>query len=209
MRWPSAAGSEAAASDGTTIVPPEHSVQNSPATELSNVTGDSNRNARDGFGIERRARLRRLRQVAVGDEDAFGGAGRPRRVDDIGEVVRPDPRLPPRGAGRRSAAMRQFHDLHRPPPPPAARTAACVTSTGAPVSASIHPSRSGGVAGSIGTYAPPAFNTPSSATTRSTDRSRHTATRTSGPTPRARSAPRHLVRRPLQRRVRQRLRARR
>src|SRR3546814_294704 len=43
--------------------------------------------------------------------------------------------------------------------------------------------RSGGLAGSSGTYAPPALRMPRTLTTRSTDRSRQTATRTSDETP--------------------------
>ena len=56
--------------------------------------------------------------------------------------------------------------------------------TGGEALASIVESLAGGTSGSSGRYAPPAVTMPSSATTISTDRSRHTATGTSRPTPR-------------------------
>ena len=56
--------------------------------------------------------------------------------------------------------------------------------TGGAALASIAVIRAAGYSGSSGRYAPPAVTIPSSATTISTDRSMHTATGTSRPTPR-------------------------
>src|SRR5712671_2587757 len=63
----------------------------------------------------------------------------------------------------------------------------CVTSTRAPQSSAIYRSRSSGYSGSIGTYAPPDFNTPNIPTTKSNDRSTHKPTRVSRLTPNDRS----------------------
>ena len=57
--------------------------------------------------------------------------------------------------------------------------------------------RARGYSGSTGTYAPPAFHTASTATTRSTDLGSEMATRVSGPTPSpARWPASRLARRP-------------
>ena len=58
-----------------------------------------------------------------------------------------------------------------------------MSSTPHAVSSSMSSSRAAGYSLSSGTYAPPAFSTPSTATTISKLRSRHTPTSTSGPTP--------------------------
>src|ERR1051326_2885713 len=58
-----------------------------------------------------------------------------------------------------------------------------LTITCAPLSSSINCSRPAGYLGSSGTYAPPAFKIPSSATTNSTERPMQTPTRLSQPTP--------------------------
>ncbi len=62
-------------------------------------------------------------------------------------------------------------------------SSALVTVSTARLSASMNAIRSTGWRGSIGTYAAPAFHTPSNAATRSAPRSRHTPTTDSGPTP--------------------------
>src|SRR5688572_317570 len=58
-----------------------------------------------------------------------------------------------------------------------------VSRTGAQQSASMYWSRSAGYEGSSGTYAAPAFITPKIDTTSSAERSMHTPTRESVPTP--------------------------
>ncbi|KQU66156.1 hypothetical protein ASC88_11390 [Rhizobacter sp. Root29] len=63
------------------------------------------------------------------------------------------------------------------------RTDSSVSSSAAPQSSRMKASRSAGCDGSIGTYAPPAFSTASSATIKSNERGSETATRVSGLTP--------------------------
>ena len=62
----------------------------------------------------------------------------------------------------------------------------------------MYPNRSRGYVGSNGTYAPPAFNTPSNPTTISTDRSTQIPTKTSGPTPNPHQIIRQPIRPPVQ-----------
>src|SRR5207302_1470656 len=97
----------------------------------------------------------------------------------------------------------QLLSLQRPQPPPphppgsgsghlliaspCSSSHSPVSSTSAPESDSMYASRSSGYSGSSGTYAPPAFSTPSSPTTSSGPRSSLTPTRLSGPTPSSRS----------------------
>src|SRR5262249_24566027 len=65
------------------------------------------------------------------------------------------------------------------------RTAAHINTTAGALSPIMYPNRSGGYAGSSGTYAPPAFTMPSTPTTISSERSAQIPAGISGPTPRA------------------------
>src|SRR5215471_9125479 len=95
-----------------------------------------------------------------------------------------------RSGQRRSESLTFSADPHPDPPPTGGREIARGrerTSAGR-ASPSRYATRSAGCSGSTGTYAPPAFATPSTAATISTDRGSDTPTSTSGPTPRSISA---------------------
>ena len=99
------------------------------------------------------------------------------------------------GCSRHSCASASTSITDRAPRGLAARRRASAaqrrrvsTATGIARPPACSASRSAGYAGSSGTYAPPAFRTASSATTSSSERSRQTPTRASGPTPQRRAA---------------------
>src|SRR5580698_2614465 len=71
----------------------------------------------------------------------------------------------------------------RPPPLTFSPHPSLLNTISDPISDSMYPIRSCGYSGSIGTYAPPAFNIPSIPTISSTDRSMHTGTSTPSRTP--------------------------
>src|SRR5205814_458236 len=86
--------------------------------------------------------------------------------------------------GAAAAPSETFSTTTPGPAIPAARSASdgSVSSTRSPESAAIRRSRSAGYAGSSGTYAPPAHQTPSMAGISAAVRGRNRPTGTSGPT---------------------------
>ena len=179
----------------------------SSAPQISNVAASNDDVRRTAATRRPRLELHEHRSRAPGRTTARCGthhalrrARRPRRVDHVGACSAASTATSRRHRrllhDRRPIAV-QAHAGDAARVQPRRAVARCVTSTGAPASASMNASRSPGRPGRAAGRPPPAFRTASTPTTRSAERSRHSATTDSGPTP----SERQVMRQPIGPRV--------